>query len=84
MKDESVIPFGCYCYNAKGVCPYLGIKEDRPEQYNGCCEFLNKWDLELEKEKIYKDELGLEVFGNELPFPNSLLWDQCKECGIND
>ena len=85
MKDESIIPYGMYCYNAKGTCVYWSLKDDREEQYNGWCDFLEKGDLELEKEMVLKDMQGAkEVFGDELPFPVSLLWDQCKECGINN
>ena len=82
--DTSVIPYGFYCYNVKGKCPYWSIKEDRPEQYNGWCDYLRKGDLELEREMVLRDMDGAnEAFGNQLPFPVSLLWDQCKECNVN-
>jgi len=90
MKDITVIPDGPYCYtydeNGKyKPCPYYEIREDRPKQYNGYCKFLEKGDLELEKEIILTNELtGEEIKGYDSPFPVSLLWDQCKECGIND
>ena len=84
-KDESVIPKGCYCYSADYVCPYWKIKKDRPEQYNGWCDFLKKGDLELAKDMLLEDvRTGEVIKGDELPIPVSLLWDQCKECGINE
>ena len=89
-KDESVIPKGpyCYTYDKNGtycLCPYWKSIEDRPEQYDGWCDFLGYGDLEHEKEMVLKDmKTGEETRGDELPFPVSLLFDQCKECGIND
>lgn len=89
-KDTSVIPNGPYCYiydeNHKyKPCPYHRFLNDRPSQYNGWCDFLEKGDLELMKENVYTNEdTGEKINGDELPFPTSLLWDQCKECGIND
>jgi hypothetical protein len=88
-KDTSVIPKGMYCYtydeNGKyKPCPYHELREDRPEQYNGYCLFLEQGDLELESEMELTDEkTGEKIKGDQLPFPVSLLWDGCKECGIN-
>jgi hypothetical protein len=94
QKDESVIPKGPYCYTPIGYengvykvkhCPYHRLIEDRPNQYDGWCDFLEKGDLELEKEMVLTDQdTGEKIRGDELPFPVSLLWDSCKECGIND
>jgi len=64
MKDKSVIPEGIYCHGVNGVCPYWSSREDKPEQENGYCSFLEMGD--------WNDE------------PLTLLWDQVKECGIND
>jgi len=89
-KDTSVIPKGPYCYtydenNEYKPCPYHRIIEDRPGQYNGWCDYLEMGDLEHEKEMtLINEETGEEIQGDELPFPVSLLWDGCKECGIND
>ena len=89
-KDESVIPKGPYCYTLVGkgnfqICPYWRKIKDRSEQYDGWCDFLEYGDLEHEKEMILKDmKTGEESKGDELPFPVSLLFDQCKECHIND
>lgn len=60
----TVIPFGYYCYDKTGNCPYIDNAANKDEQQSGFCWFLNKGDWE---------EDG-----------TFLLWDQCKECGIND
>ena len=89
-KDISMIPDGpyCYTYDKDGVfmpCPYWRRIPERPEQYDGFCDYLEKGDIELSKEMIFTDmQTGEEVLGEDLPFPASLLWDQCKECHIKN
>lgn len=84
-KDTSCIPKGCYCYDESGLCPYWDLLDDLPSQYNGYCAFLGKSDIEIAQERELKNmKTGEVARGDELPFPVSLLWDQCKECGIND
>ena len=89
-KDTSVIPQGpyCYTYDEDGTyrpCPYYDTVDGAPEQYDGYCHYLEKGDLDLEQEMELTDmETGETTKGSDLPFPVSLLWDQCKECGIND
>ena len=89
-KNESLIPKGpyCYTYDENGnfkPCPYWDTVGGAPDQYNGYCHFLEKGDLDLEKEMEYTDmDTGKKTMGNDLPFPVSLLFDQCKECHIND
>ena len=87
-KDTSIIPKGDYCYTYKNdtfiLCPYWRIIKELPKQYNGYCDYLEKGDLELEKEMTFTDmKTNEKTTGANLPFPVSLLWDQCKECGIN-
>ena len=87
-KDTSVIPKGQYCYSyidGKIIsCPYWRQIEDRANQYDGWCDYLEKGDLEISKEMIIEDvKTGKKTTGDKLPFPVSLLWDQCKECNIN-
>jgi len=89
MTKESKIPKGIYCYDKKGICPYWRTILSRPKQYDGWCDYLGKGDIELAKECILKSKRmkdgAIEIMhGNEAPFPVSLLWDQCKECGINE
>jgi hypothetical protein len=84
-KDKTSIPRGCYCYDENGLCPYWNLKEDLPEQYNGYCGFLGKTDMDLAREMEMKNlKTGEVCQGDELPIPVSLLWDQCKMCGVND
>lgn len=91
-KDKSLIPQGCYCYtrleNGKlKLCPYWSIRKDRPEQENGYCSYLQKgdWDINLEAEmKDVKTGKIVKKKGEDAPFPIGLLWDMCKECGINE
>ena len=79
MKDISVIPKGVYCDG----CLYWRIIEDRPNQYNGWCDYLDKGDIELEHEctvsysKLPEFPVGTKII------QYGLLWDGCKECGIN-
>lgn len=92
MKDTSVIPKGPYCYDENGICPYWSLNAYYSEQENGYCAFLDKGDWELNTEKkwriTYKDGKSIPdaelQSGSELGLPLSLLWDQCKECGINE
>ena len=90
--DETVIPAGYYCY-AKTVCPYWYRVPGKGETECGYCSFLSKGDWELNPvynktnrivQSANTDHVGKtvsEIFGDD--FPSSLLFDQCKECGIN-
>ena len=50
----------------------------------GYCAFLEKNDYDIAKGKtLINEETDEEIPGLDLPFASSLLWDQCKECGIN-
>ena len=94
-KDTSVIPKGCYCYepseghNKYGIpnvkyCPYMTSKE-----YNGVlcpyCAYLEQGTVDCTDEDFKK---LVEHFGSEEKvfegLPLTLLFDSCKECGIND
>lgn len=88
------IPVGYYCYDKKGNCPYWSIRKDKPEQRNGYCAYLGKgdWDINKEKrftliefegKKIPKNKRVMRS-ANEAGIPGSLLFDQCKECGIKE
>jgi len=43
-KGERVIPWGDYCYDSKGRCPYWDMAENKEEQNDGFCWFLGKGD----------------------------------------
>lgn len=87
-KDTSVIPNGHYCYSYDSdnnliKCPYWKIIPDRPEQENGWCDYLEKGDVEIIAEGGYYqvDKNNNVIPNSEIGF--SLLFDSCKECGIN-
>ena len=108
LKDYSkYIPKGLYCYDENGKdCPFWELKRgEYPEQEDGYCHYLKKYDWELNEEyqkttilvyskdntnkegksveELYKREID-PVTKKSMHFPLSLLWDQCKECGINE
>ena len=89
-KDTSLIPYGIYCYNENGVCPYWDTRPELPPQQNGYCAYLETSDYER---NLNDEDKDVEIICNgenkvvkasEIPFGFSLLWDQCKECGINE
>ena len=85
MKDTSVIPNGIYCYDENGKCPYWDLREDKPYQRNGYCSFMEKGDWDFNATREYKsDQTGETQTADEIGLPFSLLWDSCKECGINN
>ena len=83
-KDTSVIPFGDYCYRGKYVCPYHRFIFDRPRQENGWCDYLGTGDYELNRTTLWTDSNGGTNTAEEIGIPLSLLWDMCKECGVNE
>lgn len=99
-KDKRLIPKGLYCYSRikatgiKGLCPYWSIRRGKPKQSNGYCAYLEKgdWDLnrEVKWEQTYNKKNGIRqrkgktMTAEEIGIPMSLIWDQCKECGIKD
>ena len=40
----ALIPYGIYCYDDKGKCPFLDRADNKPVQENGYCWFLRKGD----------------------------------------
>jgi len=77
------------------MCPFWEKKSELPIQENGYCHYLGKSDYELNEEYNStpitmwcagetKENITIEKEFGSLHFPSSLLWDQCKECGIND
>lgn len=66
--DESVVPEGPYCYNIVRIEPPKIITQTCP--YWGCISDFGYCKL-------------LEV-GDWMDNSSGLLWDQVKECGINE
>ena len=83
-KGTSIIPTGCYCYGAT-TCPYWDFDSERNLQKQGYCWFLEDGDWITNETAVLKNlKTGEMENAKDLPFPVGLLWDQCKECGIND
>jgi hypothetical protein len=85
VKTTDVIPLGEYCYDNNGTCPYWELRLDRPKQENGYCAYLERgdWDTNASTQKTLTDHKGEKWSPAEMPFGVGLLWDQCKECGVN-
>ena len=91
-KNKKLIPSGMYCYTIENGkpkrCPYWGI-DDVHKYVNeyGYCSYLGKGDWDINEEQGVQtwtrgnDNSTFEIPAHEMP--TSLLWDQCKECGIN-
>lgn len=74
------IPKGVYCYDKNGICPHWSIDPSQPKQRNGYCSFLKRGDWEVTAPTTEDNA----IFLGHLPDSTlSLLWDQCKECGID-
>jgi len=90
------IPWGYYCYNDIGICPYWKLDTvHTDEQENGYCEYLKKsdWDLNEEKSTIthsykqedgtYKEIISKNISWHDYGILGSLLWDHVKKCDCN-
>jgi len=95
---DSIIPKGDYCYTSMGIiknedgrpyrkikpCPFWDKNEEKHYQECGYCHLLGIGDWENNDVKEYvNDETGEKKTANEIGLPMSLLWDKCKECGLN-
>ena len=68
-KDVSVIPYGPYCYTIEDVvtkpdmsikiksCPYWELREDKPHQKNGYCQYLEAGDWEEDGTSFLFDQV---------------------------
>ena len=84
-NPEKYIPKGFYCYNIT-CCPFWDMDKNKPEQENGYCHYLKRGDWDINPE-IYEGAIfcyGKGVKEDIEGLPLSLLWDQVKECGVND
>ncbi len=73
------------------VCPYWEIRRDLPRQVNGYCRYLDITDEENNNNPDSEFICTVKGTGEkrivkapDMPFGTSLLWDQCKECGIKE
>ena len=67
-EPEKWIPEGIYCESGNYLCPFWDYISDREDMEDGYCHYLKMGDLEF-----YEKNGWL-----------TLLWDMCKECGVND
>ena len=96
-KDKILIPKGYYCYTHLkfnkngswkiiGLCPYWSKRENKHEQENGYCAYLEKGDWEFnekyKKQGGWKNTKGEPVETPDIPL--SFIWDMVKECNINE
>jgi len=87
---ERFIPKGFYCYEWKDGerkwCPFLEHRKDKPEQECGYCHYLGKgdWDINTSDRVFVNCKTGEKILAKDMPIPVGLLWDCCKECGVND
>ena len=75
-------------------CPYWSVRKDWPKQADGYCSYLGWGDMDSNSDdsviiarikinqKTRKPKVVELIPAPEMPFGISLLWDQCKECGI--
>lgn len=73
--DESVIPRGMYCY-----APLKGTAGDTDGRAIRLCPY---WAIDPEKDRRENGYCALLAEGDWESRGLSLLWDQCKECGID-
>lgn len=83
-----MIPKGPYCYDENGLCPNYTTKwVDGVEIY--WCKYLKQGDLgnnitddEIKAlKRFHKTDNDEEIYKL---YPLFILWDQVKECSIND
>ena len=66
IKNKDLIPPGIYCYRGIGVkdnhqirlnCPYWESRDDKPEQDNGYCDFMQRGDWEVDGLSLLWDQV---------------------------
>jgi hypothetical protein len=77
-KDKSIIPYGDYCYIWE-IEPKIAPVVFRPGKIK-CCPY---WSRNLDKPEQEDGYCAYLEKGDWDLGPCSLLWDQCKECGVN-
>ena len=76
--DENLIPTGVYCHGR----PSFVYDKEHPKGYRvDVCPY---WDFDDEKPKQENGYCHFMKKGDWEIGETFLLWDQCKECGIND
>lgn len=99
INPETVIPTGMYCYKYIGKsytddgililrthhCPFWSLNKKKPKQANGYCSYLGKgdWDLAYHPHVTWEHGHAVDYIDTEMTM-YGLIWDCCKECGVND
>ncbi len=86
---KRLIPKGFYCHDNSGkACIFWTRLNGLPDHENGYCSLLMKSDYDLNEEQgvitWVSGNRKTKKITNPHEIPMSLLWDQCKECGINE
>lgn len=58
------IPWGIYCYDKRGTCPYWGLDPAHPAQENGFCSLLGENDWGPEGDALLWDQVKLCSFND--------------------
>lgn len=93
---KKYIPNGIYCYDNHKFCPFWKSESpnvnDLEKIYNnemkdgsfyGDKDITKEQAISLMKNDKYFDEIYRCTFLKEIDTKESLLWDQCKCCGLN-
>jgi hypothetical protein len=94
---EEFVPKGDYCHGKtrSDYCPFWNLDLEGKYQANGYCHLLEKGDVEIDRDMMNSGAITeldmktgerkpVESADDMPPFCMSLLWEQCKECCIND
>jgi len=80
LHGESVIPQGCYCYN--------NLRDSGRKTGNNIPIFdvdvCPYWDIDEDQPEQMNGYCWFMEYGDWEDGGGGLLWDSCKECGIND
>jgi hypothetical protein len=93
-NDSGICPFweskkGKYPAQEDGYCHFLGKSDwEMNEESKGEAKVVYSGDKSLEGKtvsEIFEDDEDIDpISGLPCHFPMSLLWDQCKECSVNE
>ena len=84
MKDTSVIPVGMYCYGVpKSDYEAMFDKENHRIDLTGKSKICPYWSLNQEHPHQLNGYCGFLGEGDWEQEGFGLLWDQCKECGVD-
>ena len=62
-----VVPYGIYCYDQNGMCPYLDRAENKDKQNNGFCWLMGKGDWDENMGELWDSCKCCGVHDKEIP-----------------